>query len=62
VVPEIWTGWLEALKGEGTITELANIFEVYLGQVCKWKKELAENAVGLRRWYGQKEDDANLIA
>ena len=55
---------LEALKGEETIVELANRFEVHPSQIRKWKNSLAEGAVGI---FGgdqnqKKKDDANLIA
>ncbi len=55
---------LEALKGEETIAELANRFEVHPGQVRKWKRDLAEGAVGI---FGddqprKKRDDATLLA
>jgi transposase len=55
---------LEALKGEETIAELANRFELHPGQVRKWKKALAEGAAGI---FGddqpqKKKEDALLIA
>lgn len=55
---------LEALKGEETIAELANRFEVHPGQVRKWKRDLVESAAGI---FGEdqsrkKKDDASLIA
>ena len=55
---------LEALKGEETIAELANRFEVPPSQIRKWKNSLAEGAAGI---FGgdqaqKKKDDASLIA
>ena len=55
---------LEALKGEETIAELANRFEVHPSQVCKWKQALYQGATGI---FGgeeaqRKKDDANLVA
>jgi len=55
---------LEALKGQETIAELANRFEVHPSQIRKWKNALAEGAAGI---FGddqaqKKKDDANLVA
>jgi len=55
---------LEAFKGEETIAELANRFEVHPGQVRRWRKSLVEGAAGI---FGddeaqKKKDDAGLIA
>lgn len=55
---------LEALKGEATIAELAQRFEVHPGQIRKWRNALAEGASGI---FGddqvqKKKDDAALIA
>ena len=55
---------LEALKGEETIAELANRFEVYPGQIRKWRNSLTNGATGI---FGgdqdsRKKDDASLIA
>ncbi len=55
---------LEALKGEETIAEMANRFEVHPSQIRKWKNSLAEGAAGI--FVGdpslKKKDDASLVA
>jgi transposase len=55
---------LEALKGEETIAELANKFEVHPSQIRKWKNSLADGAAGI---FGgdqdqKKKNDAELVA
>ena len=55
---------LEALKGEETIAELANRFEVHPSQIRKWKNALAEGASGIfsGEQNHKKKDDVNLVA
>lgn len=55
---------LEAFKGEATIAELAQRFEVHPGQIRKWRNALSEGAAGI---FGDdqaqnKKDDAALVA
>ena len=55
---------LEALRGEETIAELANRFEVHPSQIHKWRNSLAEGATDI---FGgdsnnKKKNDARLIA
>ena len=38
---------LEAIRGQRTIAEIAQIFSVHPSQIAIWKKHLSENAQGL---------------
>ena len=38
---------LAALKGEKTLAELAQMYDVHPNQITTWKAQLAEGAVGL---------------
>ena len=48
---------LEAIKGEQTLIELANKYELHSNQIIEWKNQLLEGAAGL---FGKtkKADDA----
>ncbi len=45
---------LEAIKGEQTIIEIAERFDVHPNVVTKWKRQLAEGAPGV---FGSSETD-----
>jgi len=38
---------LAAIKGEKTLAELANLFDVHSGQITAWKAQLQEGAAGV---------------
>jgi transposase len=38
---------LAAIKGEKTLTELAQEFDVHANQITQWKSQLQEGAVGV---------------
>ena len=38
---------VEALKGDKTLTELAEKYELHPNQICEWRKQLMENAIAV---------------
>ncbi len=52
---------MEAIKGEETIAELANRFEVHPSQIRKWKNSLAVGAAGIFGGDHEKKGDDVLI-
>ena len=38
---------LAAIKGEKTLSELAQLFDVHANQITQWKSQLLEGAVGV---------------
>jgi transposase-like protein len=38
---------LAAIKGERTLSELAQLFDVHANQITQWKSQLLEGAVGV---------------
>jgi transposase len=51
---------LEAIKGDKTLSELAQQFEVHANQIVQWKKELLERADELFEKGKRKDDGPNI--
>ena len=49
---------LAALKGEKTLTELAQVFDVHPNQITAWKAQLLEGAAGVFRRRGDERSAA----
>ena len=46
---------LAAIKGEKTLSELAQLFDVHANQITQWKSQLLEGAVGVFRGEAKAE-------
>jgi transposase len=51
---------LAAIKGEKTLTELAEEFDVHANQITQWKSQLLEGAVGV--FGGEAKAEASTAA
>jgi len=47
---------LEAIRGEKTIQEISQKFEIHPNQVTQWKKQLLENATSAFDKHGKDKD------
>ena len=52
---------LAAIKGEKTLTELAEQFDVHANQITQWKDQLLEGAVGVFGGEAKTETAASAI-
>ena len=51
---------IEALKGDKSTAELAQIYAVHPAQISTWKKQLIENATSVFEAKGAKSDDESV--
>jgi transposase-like protein len=52
---------LEAIKGEQTIQEIAQKYEVHPNQVIQWKRQLLDNATSAFEKPGKKNQEAKEV-